>query len=75
VIAFEGPETAAPITEAGLAFFSPQRKGDLGNVLLRVLEDEHYRASLAQRSLSAQRQYFSWHAIAARYVEFMRKEK
>ncbi len=75
VIAFEGSETAAPITEAGLALFSPQRKGDLGDVLLRVLEDEHYRASLAQRSLLAQRQYFSWHAIAARYAEFMRKEK
>ncbi len=75
VIAFEGPETAAPITEAGLALFSPQRKGDLGNVLLRVLEDEHYRATLAQRSWLAQRQYFSWHAIAARYAEFMRRDK
>jgi glycosyltransferase involved in cell wall biosynthesis len=74
VIAFEGTETAAPITEAGLALFSPQRKGDLGDVLVRVLEDEHYRASLAQRSWVAQRQYFSWHAIAARYAEFMRKE-
>jgi glycosyltransferase involved in cell wall biosynthesis len=75
VIAFEGSETAAPITEAGVALFSPKRKGDLGDVLLRVLEDEHYRASLAQRSLLAQRQYFSWHAIAARYAEFMRREK
>jgi len=75
VIAFEGSETAAPITEAGLALFSPQRKGDLGNVLLRVLEDEHYRASLAQRSRLAQRQYFSWHAIAERYAEFLRREK
>jgi len=75
VIAFEGPETAAPITEAGLAFFSPQRKGDLGDVLLRILQDEHYRTSLAQRSLVAQRQYFSWHVIGARYAEFMRREK
>jgi glycosyltransferase involved in cell wall biosynthesis len=75
VIAFEGPETAAPITEAGLAIFSPQRKGDLGDVLLRVLEDEHYRALLAQRSLLAQREYFSWHVIAARYAEFMRRDK
>jgi len=75
VIAFEGPETAAPIIEAGLALFSPQRKGDLGDVLLRVLKDEHYRASLAQRSWLAQRKYFSWHVIAARYAEFMRREK
>jgi len=32
-------------------------------------------ASLAQRSWLAQRRYFSWHAIAARYAEFMRGEK
>src|ERR1700686_4694980 len=74
VIAFEGPETAAPITEAGLALFSPQRKGDLGDVLVPVLGGEHYRASLAQRSWVAQRQYFPWHAIAAGYAELMRKE-
>jgi len=74
VIAFEGSETAPPITEAGLAFFSPQRKGDLGNVLLRVLEDEHYRTSLTQRSLLAQRQYFSWRVIAARYAEFLKRQ-
>jgi glycosyltransferase involved in cell wall biosynthesis len=73
VIAFEGPETAAPITEAGLAIYSPQRKGDLGNVLAHVLEDEHYRASLAQRSLLAQAQYFSWRAIAERYAEVLQK--
>ena len=72
VIAYEGPETAPPITEAGLAIFSPQRKGDLGEVLLRVLEDEHYRVSLAQRSWLAQAEYFSWSAIAARYAELLK---
>jgi glycosyltransferase involved in cell wall biosynthesis len=75
VVAFEGPETAPPITEAGLALYSPQRKGDLGNVLVRVLEDEPYRVSLAQKSCLAQAQYFSWQAIATRYAEFIRKEK
>jgi glycosyltransferase involved in cell wall biosynthesis len=75
VIASEGPETAPPITEAGLAIYSPQRKGDLGDVLLRVLEDEHYRASLAQQSWVAQQQYFSWTAIAEKYAEFLKREK
>jgi len=73
VVAFSGAETAPPITEAGLALYSPQRKGDLGDVLLRVLEDEHYRASLAQQSWLAQAKYFSWRAIAARYVQLMRE--
>lgn len=75
VIAYEGPETAAPITEAGLALYSPQRKGDLGDVLLRVLQDEHYRATLGQRSWVAQQQYFSWAAIARQYAEFLRKHE
>jgi glycosyltransferase involved in cell wall biosynthesis len=75
VIAFEGPETAPPVTEAGLALYSPQRKGDLGDVLVHVLTDEHYRASLVQRSWLAQAEYFSWRAIAERYSEFLRKEK
>jgi glycosyltransferase involved in cell wall biosynthesis len=75
VVAFEGPETAPPITEAGLALYSPQRKGDLGHALVRVLEDEHYRSTLAQRSWLAQAKYFSWRAIAARYAELLKKEK
>jgi glycosyltransferase involved in cell wall biosynthesis len=73
VVAFAGTETAPPITEAGLALYSPQRKGDLGDVLLRVLEDERYRASLAQQSWLAQAKYFSWRAIAERYAEFLNK--
>jgi len=73
VIAFEGPETAPPITEAGVAFYSPERKGDLGHVLLRVLEDQHYRTSLAQKSWIAQQHYFSWAAIAKQYAAFLER--
>jgi glycosyltransferase involved in cell wall biosynthesis len=75
VIAFEGPQTTPPITQAGLALYSPQRKGDLGDVLVRVLGDEHYRTSLAQRSWLAQAQYFSWSAIARSYAEFMQAKE
>ena len=74
VIASEGPQTAALITEAGVAFYSRQKRGDLGEVLLRVLNDEHYRASLAQRSCLAQQRYFSWAVIAAQYAELLQKQ-
>ena len=73
VIAFVGSETAPPVTEAGLALFSPERKDDLGRVLSHVLRDEHYRTSLAQRSLLAQRDYFSWNAIAVAYAKFLQR--
>lgn len=71
VIAAEGPETSSLIKDAGVAFYSPQKKGDLGEVLLHVLEDEHYRADLAQRSWIAQQRSFSWTVIAARYADFL----
>jgi len=71
VIAAEGPETSWLIKDAGVAFYSPQKKGNLGEVLLHVLEDEHYRASLAQRSWIAQQRFFSWAVIAARYADFL----
>jgi glycosyltransferase involved in cell wall biosynthesis len=71
VIAAEGSETSSLITEAGVAFYSPQKKNDLGTILLHVLQDEHYRAALAQRSWIAQQRYFSWTAIASRYAQFL----
>ncbi|HKW34271.1 MAG TPA: hypothetical protein VJN92_14760 [Candidatus Acidoferrum sp.] len=71
VIASEGPETSAHIRDAGVAFYSPQKKGDLGEVLLHVLEDQHYRAALAQRSWIAQQRFFSWNVVAGRYAEFL----
>lgn len=75
VIAAEGPETSSLIKDAGVAFYSPQKKDDLGKVLLHVLEDEHYRASLAQRSWIAQQRFFSWNVIAGRYAEFLEKKE
>jgi glycosyltransferase involved in cell wall biosynthesis len=72
VVALEGPETASPITEAGVVFADPKRQRGLGEALLKVLSDGEYRASLAERSRRAQEKYFSWKAIAARYAEVLR---
>lgn len=72
VVAFDGPETASPITEAGVVFADRKRQRGLGEALLKVLSDEEYRASLAACSRRAQEKYFSWKAIAERYTEAMR---
>jgi glycosyltransferase involved in cell wall biosynthesis len=72
VIAYGGPETAAPITEAGVVLVSPNEKDGLGEALVRVLSEREYRASLAARSRRAYEQYFSWEAIAAQYAEAIR---
>jgi len=67
VIARAGSETAAPVTEAGVAFYSPG--GDEpGATLARVLSDDSYRATLAVKSRRAYQEHFSWSAIARKYV-------
>ena len=72
IVAWEGAETAYPITEAGVVFADPKSQRGIGEALLRVLSDEEYRASLAERSQRAQERYFSWKAIAERYAEGLR---
>lgn len=72
VVALDGPETASPITEAGVVFADPKRQRGLGEALLKVLSDPEYRALLAERSRRAQENFFSWKAIAARYAEALR---
>ncbi len=72
VVAQEGWETVAPITEAGVVLVSRDTKEGFGPALLRVLSDESYRAFLAERSRQAQQRYFSWSVIAARYARALR---
>jgi glycosyltransferase involved in cell wall biosynthesis len=73
VVAQEGRETAAPITEAGVVLVPEGTKEGFGPALLRVLADESYRALLAERSKHAQERYFSWRTIAAAYAMALRK--
>jgi glycosyltransferase involved in cell wall biosynthesis len=75
VIAYSGKETAPPITEAGVLLVSPGNITDLGEALLRVMSDAPFRESLAERSRQAQRNHFSWDAIADRYVEALSRQE
>jgi glycosyltransferase involved in cell wall biosynthesis len=73
VVCYSGPDTGWPITEAGIL---PVPMGDreaLSAALERVLTDSALWASLAERSRRAYAQYFSWHAIAARYADALGK--
>src|SRR5580700_7617473 len=74
VIAYSGAETAPPITDAGVVLVSPGNNANLGEALLRVLSDADFRESLAARSRQAQREHFSWAAIAKRYLEVLSRQ-
>lgn len=72
VVARQGWETASPITSAGVSLVSAGEQERFGPALLRVLSDESYRSSLAERSKNAQAQYFSWDVIAQEYERALR---
>lgn len=70
-IAYSGPETAPPITEAGVVLVDRNNPAELGEALLHVAIDSGFRESLSRRSAKAQEMFFSWGSIAERYVEAM----
>jgi glycosyltransferase involved in cell wall biosynthesis len=69
VVAYEGPETGFPITEAGLALAPEWDCDALAAQLARVLSDDALRESLRRKSVAAREQYFSWEAIARRFLQ------
>jgi glycosyltransferase involved in cell wall biosynthesis len=73
VIAYSGRETAAPVTEAGVVLVPEGNDAELGEALARVLADREYRATLGERSRTAHAQFFSWDAIAMRYLDTLSK--
>ena len=75
VVAYKGPHTAPPVTDAGVVLVSSERGHELGEALVRVLSDVGYRAALAERSRTAHAQYFSWDAIASQYAAALSVER
>jgi glycosyltransferase involved in cell wall biosynthesis len=73
VIAEEGSEFAPPMNEAGVVLVPEELVPEgFGTALARVLTDQTYRASLAQRSRDAQKRYFSWSVIAGQCAQALR---
>jgi glycosyltransferase involved in cell wall biosynthesis len=72
LVAYEGPETAPPVTEAGVLLAPAGNREALAAALERVLKDETLRASLGERSRSAAKRHFAWPVIAQRYAELIR---
>jgi glycosyltransferase involved in cell wall biosynthesis len=71
VIAYQGRETAPPITEAGVVLVDRKSGAELAEALLRIATDRDFRESLSEHSRRAQEMFFSWRAIAERYIETM----
>ena len=74
IVAYRGPETAPPVTDAGVVLVEEGDREGLAAGLERVLADSDLRQTLGERSRSAFQKHFSWPAIAARYAEVLRPD-
>lgn len=66
IVAYAGPPTGPPITDAGVVTVALGDRAAVAVELVRVLTDETVWSSLHQRNLAALRRDFSWDAIADR---------
>jgi glycosyltransferase involved in cell wall biosynthesis len=74
VIAYAGPETASPITDAGVLLVPKGKKVELGKALVLIADDAKLRASLAERSRQVYQEHFAWDAIAERYINALNEQ-
>ncbi|MDR7505919.1 MAG: glycosyltransferase [Armatimonadota bacterium] len=69
VVGFRTAETGWPMTEAGVVLVEPGDQRGLAEALVRLRRDPAFAAELRARSRRAYERYFSWSAIAARFLE------
>ena len=69
VAGYRGPETAAPITEAGVMLVENGSRDELADALVRILSDAKLYCDLCQRSAVIAERDFSWNAIASKFAE------
>jgi glycosyltransferase involved in cell wall biosynthesis len=68
VLCYSGPETAWPITDAGILTVPLGDRQALAGALESLLSDESFRRRLSERSRQAYEKYFSWGAIVERFA-------
>jgi glycosyltransferase involved in cell wall biosynthesis len=69
IVGYAGTDTSWPVTEAGVSLVPAGDREALAAALEQVLLNSLLRASLAERSRRAHREYFAWPVIARRYAD------
>lgn len=72
IIGYAGTAEGTPLAEAGVELVPYGDREALGAALTRVLVDADLRNRLREKSLSAQREYFSWDKIAKTLISSLR---
>ena len=71
IVAYAGPETSFPITEAGVRLVPQGDRHQLAEALLEVLSDDNLWLNLHRRSIEAYKRYFSWDVITQQIISFL----
>src|SRR5215469_184920 len=72
VVGYRGPETAPPITEAGVILVELNDCTALAKALTAILTDCHLNQELRQRNSVITAKYLSWDAIASQFARALR---
>jgi len=68
IVGYRSEESGGPLDEAGIEWSQQGDREGLVRALVRVLSDPAHWTDLRERSLRAQREYFSWSRIAERFA-------
>lgn len=68
IVGYAGAAEGTPLGEAGVELVRYGDRDALGAAVTHVLTDANLRRALREKSVRAQRKYFSWDAIAATFV-------
>ena len=71
IVAERGPETATPITEAGLELVPLGDDAAAAAAIVRIIEDQTWSAELSSRNHEAYDRWFSWESIGTRIIEWL----
>jgi glycosyltransferase involved in cell wall biosynthesis len=74
VVAYSGPQTGPPLTDAGVMLAPDGDQQKLAEALIQVLSNERLWQELHVRNMNAQQRYFSWSAIAERLMSVLNDE-
>ena len=69
IVAERGPETATPITEAGLELVPLGDDAAAAAAIVRIVDDQTLSAELSARNREAHDRWFSWESIGTRIIE------
>jgi len=71
LVAYAHPCLPTPLAEAGLVGVRYLDAEELAEATVRVLTDHRLWRELHERSLQAHKMYFSWEAVASRFLEIL----